>query len=110
MRSDVRYVFSGEGVALGLRDPDLRQRVEQQHPREIGIEERPRLRPFVRRHLHRDFQRRVQEREGTRVDQARKQEIVDSGAEVLVTGCPECKMMLNSAAPRTVDIAEFLAG
>jgi Fe-S oxidoreductase len=51
-----------------------------------------------------------QEREGTRVDQVRKQEIVDCGAEVLVTGCPECKMMLNSAASQTVDIAEFLAG
>lgn len=47
---------------------------------------------------------------GTRVDQARKQEIADSGAQVLVTGCPECKMMLNSAVAETLDIAEFLAG
>lgn len=48
------------------------------------------------------------EGEGTRVDQVRKQEVIDSGADVLVTGCPECKMMLGSAAEHTVDIAEFL--
>jgi Fe-S oxidoreductase len=51
----------------------------------------------------------TREREETRVDQARKQEIRESGADVLVTGCPECKMMLNSAAAETLDIAEFLA-
>ena len=50
------------------------------------------------------------EGEGTRVDQKRKQEIADSGAQVLVTGCPECKMMLGGAAPETLDIAEYLAG
>ena len=50
------------------------------------------------------------EGEGTRVDQTRKQEIADSGAQVLVTGCPECKMMLGGAAPETLDIAEYLAG
>ena len=49
------------------------------------------------------------EQEGTRVDQARKQEIIDSGAQVLVTGCPECKMMLNSAVEQTLDIADLLA-
>ena len=49
------------------------------------------------------------ETEGTRVDQARVQEIVESGAETLVTACPECKMMLSSAARETLDIAEFLA-
>lgn len=48
------------------------------------------------------------ERESTRVDQVRKQEIADSGARTLVTACPECKMMLNSAAEETLDIAEFL--
>lgn len=49
------------------------------------------------------------EREGTRVDQARKQEITDSGAKTLVTACPECKMMLDAATEETLDIAEFLA-
>ncbi len=44
-----------------------------------------------------------------RVDQERKQEIADSGADVLVTGCPECKMMLNAAVGETVDLAEFVA-
>lgn len=52
----------------------------------------------------------TQEQDVTRVDQVRKQEVVDSGAEVLVTGCPECKMMLNAAASETLDIAEFLHG
>jgi Fe-S oxidoreductase len=50
------------------------------------------------------------ERDGTRVDQTRKQEIAASGAQVLVTGCPECKMMLSGAVPETLDIAEYLAG
>jgi Fe-S oxidoreductase len=52
---------------------------------------------------------RTQETGGTRVDQVRKQEIADSGADLLVTGCPECKMMLNSAVEETLDIAELLA-
>ena len=51
----------------------------------------------------------TQESGGTRVDQARKQEISESGAQLLVTSCPECKMMLNSAVEETLDIAEFLA-
>jgi Fe-S oxidoreductase len=44
-----------------------------------------------------------------RVDQARKDEIAASGADVLVTACPECKMMLDAAVSETVDIAEFVA-
>ncbi len=45
----------------------------------------------------------------TRVDQERKREISESGADVLVTGCPECKMMLAGAAQETVDLAELVA-
>ena len=45
----------------------------------------------------------------TRVDQERKREIVDSGAGILVTGCPECKMMLNAAVEETLDLAELVA-
>jgi len=45
----------------------------------------------------------------TRVDQERKREISESGAEVLVTGCPECKMMLASAVEETLDLAELVA-
>ena len=44
-----------------------------------------------------------------RVDQVRKREIADSGAEVLVTGCPECKMMLDAAVEETVDLVELVA-
>ncbi len=44
-----------------------------------------------------------------RVDQERKAEIAASNAQVLVTACPECKMMLNAAAAETKDLAELLA-
>jgi Fe-S oxidoreductase len=44
-----------------------------------------------------------------RVDQERKAEIAASGAKVLVTACPECKMMLNSAVEETKDLAEWVA-
>lgn len=43
-----------------------------------------------------------------RVDQERKREIVDSGAEVLITGCPECKMMLDAAVDETMDLVELV--
>ncbi len=48
--------------------------------------------------------------EENRVDQARKREIAGSGAQMLVTGCPECKMMLDASVEETVDIAELVAG
>jgi Fe-S oxidoreductase len=44
-----------------------------------------------------------------RVDQERKGEIVASGAEILVTACPECKMMLDAAVEETLDLAELVA-
>lgn len=44
-----------------------------------------------------------------RVDQVRKEEIKNSGAKLLITSCPECKMMLNAAVERTMDIAEVVA-
>ncbi len=44
-----------------------------------------------------------------RVDQKRKEEIVATGATRLVTACPECKMMLDSAVEETVDLAELVA-
>lgn len=47
--------------------------------------------------------------EKKRVDQERKREIAESGADVLVTACPECKMMLDAAVERTVDLAELVA-
>lgn len=45
-----------------------------------------------------------------RVDQKRKEEVVATGAKLLVTACPECKMMLNSAVEDTQDLAEVVAG
>lgn len=44
-----------------------------------------------------------------RVDQERKAEIAASGAQVLITSCPECKMMLNAAVETTQDLAELVA-
>jgi Fe-S oxidoreductase len=44
-----------------------------------------------------------------RVDQERKDEITASGANLLVTGCPECKMMLAAAVDETMDVAELVA-
>jgi len=46
---------------------------------------------------------------GKRVDQERKREIAESGASVLITACPECKMMLNAAVEETKDLAELVA-
>ena len=45
-----------------------------------------------------------------RVDQERKREIESSGADILVTACPECKMMLDAAVSETVDLVELVAG
>ncbi len=44
-----------------------------------------------------------------RVDQERKSEIAASGAETLITSCPECKMMLRGAVENTQDVAELIA-
>jgi Fe-S oxidoreductase len=50
-----------------------------------------------------------QQEEENRVDQARKREIADSGARVLITACPECKMMLDASVEHTMDLAELVA-
>ena len=44
-----------------------------------------------------------------RVDQTRKEHVRNSGANLLVTACPECKMMLNAAVEETRDIAQVIA-
>jgi len=52
----------------------------------------------------------AREQEGKRrVDQVRKDEIAASGAKLLVTACPECKMMLGTAVDQTKDLAEVVA-
>ncbi len=52
---------------------------------------------------------RQTEEEGKRVDQLRKGHVKDTGAKLLVTGCPECKMMLDAAVAETKDLAEVVA-
>ena len=44
-----------------------------------------------------------------RVDKPRRSEIAASGAELLVTACPQCRMMLDATLDRTLDIAEVIA-
>ena len=44
-----------------------------------------------------------------RVDQVRKQQVRETGADLLVVACPECKMMLTAAVEETQDIAELVA-
>jgi Fe-S oxidoreductase len=44
-----------------------------------------------------------------RVDQERSDQVRATGARLLVTGCPECKMMLGSAVEETKDLAEVVA-
>jgi len=44
-----------------------------------------------------------------RVDQVRKDQVSAVGAQLLVTACPECKMMLDSAVDETKDLAEVVA-
>ncbi len=43
-----------------------------------------------------------------RVDQVRKSHIEETGADTLITACPECKMMLAGTVEETKDIAELL--
>ncbi len=52
---------------------------------------------------------RQTEDEGKRVDQLRKGHVKDTGAGLLVTGCPECSMMLGAAVAQTKDLAEVVA-
>jgi len=44
-----------------------------------------------------------------RLDRVRRAEIVRSGAELLITACPECRMMLGAAVDETKDLAEIVA-
>ncbi len=44
-----------------------------------------------------------------RLDRVRRAEIIESGADLLVTACPECRMMLGAAVDETKDLAEILA-
>ncbi|MBP7148651.1 MAG: (Fe-S)-binding protein [Acidobacteria bacterium] len=44
-----------------------------------------------------------------RVDQVRAEHVRATGAKLLVTACPECRMMLNAATERTRDVAEIVA-
>lgn len=46
---------------------------------------------------------------GKRVDQTRKEQVRETGADLLVTACPECKMMLDASVEETRDLAELVA-
>ncbi|MEE8277474.1 MAG: (Fe-S)-binding protein, partial [Thermoanaerobaculia bacterium] len=50
-----------------------------------------------------------EQEEKRRMDQERKREIVESGAQILITACPECKMMLDATVEETMDLAELVA-
>lgn len=52
---------------------------------------------------------RQTEEEGKRVDQLRKGHVRETGAKLLVTGCPECRMMLDASVEETRDLAEVVA-
>ena len=47
--------------------------------------------------------------ENKRVDQERKREIKASGANLLITACPECKIMLDATVEETMDLVELVA-
>ncbi len=47
-------------------------------------------------------------KEPVRIDMTRKNEIKNSSANLLLTACPQCKMMLNGAVDYTKDIAELV--
>jgi Fe-S oxidoreductase len=47
--------------------------------------------------------------ESKRIDQERKREIKASGADLLITACPECKMMLDATVEETMDLVELVA-
>lgn len=52
----------------------------------------------------------VIEAEGeNRVDQERKRQIEEAGVDLLVTSCPECRMMLAGTLEETKDVSELLA-
>ncbi len=108
----------GNGTTATYHDPCYLGRYEKVYdaPREVikkaGL-------PVIEMDRHREravccggggagFARQTEE-EGTRVDQLRKGHVKDTGAKLLVTGCPECKMMLDAAVEDTKDLAEVVA-
>ena len=44
-----------------------------------------------------------------KVAQKRKKELLSTGAELFVTACPTCKMMLNKTKLEVQDLSELLA-
>jgi Fe-S oxidoreductase len=51
----------------------------------------------------------IEAEEENRVDQERKRHLEQSGVDLLVTSCPECRMMLAGTLEETKDVAELLA-
>jgi len=50
----------------------------------------------------------IEAEEENRVDQERKHHLEESGTDLLVTSCPECRMMLAGTLEETKDVAELL--
>jgi len=51
----------------------------------------------------------IESKDEKRVDQVRKEQIKKTGADVLITSCPECNMMLQGTVETTKDISELMA-
>ncbi|MFC1500351.1 (Fe-S)-binding protein [Candidatus Zixiibacteriota bacterium] len=50
----------------------------------------------------------IEAEEENRVDQERKRQIEEAGVDLLITSCPECRMMLAGTLDETKDVAELL--
>lgn len=50
----------------------------------------------------------IESKDEKRVDQERKEHVENTGVNSLITGCPECKMMLMGTLENTKDIGELL--
>lgn len=113
----IQLESNGNGVAVTYHDPCYLGRYEKVYdaPRRLIAQTGARL-VEMKRHGERSmccgggnagFVREQNVKK--RVDQVRKQQVRETGANVLITACPECKMMLNAAVEETKDIAEVVA-
>lgn len=107
-----------ESVPATYHDPCYLGRYEKVYDAPRDVIRRAGL-PVIEMERHREravccggggagFARQTEE-DGQRVDQLRKDHVRETGAKLLVTGCPECKMMLDAAVEDTKDLAEVVA-
>ncbi|MDX1501704.1 MAG: (Fe-S)-binding protein [Thermoanaerobaculia bacterium] len=113
----IRLAKTAGARVLTFHDPCYLGRFEKQYdaPRRLIQETGHRLVELGRRRERSfccgggggGFTRQTEEKR--RVDQERKEEIATSGADTLITACPECKMMLDAAVSETKDLGELVA-